>query len=324
MIQHRVSSPWWIIGWGALATSILLIGPLGSAVTGGEGRRAEVERVLAQAPKIAHDSLKRLNVVLLADVKDHGPAGNGKHDYPLWQKRWALLLGGRTASSEKQVNLSGLPRQDRELSKSSPGVKVTTAWQWPRDEVFQTADVIVAYCYLKWSKERLDQVRRYVEDGGGIVLIHSATWTRPGPTERVAEVFGVGGFTLFRHGPVRLDISAPRHPICLGLPKVVTLEDDETYWPPTPMMDGVTVLATSLEERGARGSTPRAAQPMFWCYELGKGRVFGCVPGHCCETFDDPMFRIFLLRGVAWAAGESPYRLDRMVLRGASIPTRRK
>ena len=50
-----------------------------------------------------------LHIVLLADEKDHGPAGNGLHDYPLWQKRWALLLGGEEASDEKQVNLAGPP-----------------------------------------------------------------------------------------------------------------------------------------------------------------------------------------------------------------------
>ncbi len=27
-----------------------------------------------------------LNILLLADEKDHGPAGNGLHDYPLWQE----------------------------------------------------------------------------------------------------------------------------------------------------------------------------------------------------------------------------------------------
>jgi type 1 glutamine amidotransferase len=44
----------------------------------------------------------------------------------------------------------------------------------------------------------------------------------------------------------------------------------------------------------------------------GKGRVFGCVLGHYAATFDDPFFRILLLRGMAWAAGESPYRWDRV------------
>ncbi len=49
---------------------------------------------------------------------------------------------------------------------------------------------------------------------------------------------------------------------------------------------------------------------MFWSYELGEGRVFGCVPGHSAHTFDDPLFRKLLLRGIAWAAGENPSLLD--------------
>jgi type 1 glutamine amidotransferase len=65
-----------------------------------------------------------------------------------------------------------------------------------------------------------------------------------------------------------------------------------------------------VEDKGARGSTLRAAQPMFWCYEPGKGRVFGCVPGHSARTFDNPAFRKLLLRGIAWAAGDDPSRFD--------------
>ena len=85
-----------------------------------------------------------LHVVLLADEKDHGPAGNGLHDYPLWQKRWALLLGGEEASDEEQVNLAGPAEKSKNRSKGMPNVQVTTAWHWPSDEQFQTADVIVA------------------------------------------------------------------------------------------------------------------------------------------------------------------------------------
>ena len=206
------------------------------------------------------------------------------------------------------MNLVGPPDESIDYRKGIPNVQVTTAWHWPSDEQFQTADVIVAYCYLPWTDQRLAQVRRYLERGGGLVLIHSATWTKPGPSEEVAELVGVGGFQLFRHGAIRLDVLAPEHPICAGLPETIILEDDETYWPPSPIVEGVTVLATSVEDKAARGSTPRAAQPMFWCYEPGSSRVFGCVPGHSAQTFDDPLFRKLLLRAVAWAAGENPLR----------------
>ncbi len=271
----------------------------------------------------------KLHVVLLADEKDHGPAGNGLHDYPLWQKRWALLLGGEEVSEEKQVNLVGSPDKDTDYRKGMPNVEVSTAWHWPSKEQFQTADVIAAYCYLEWTDERVAQVRRYLEGGGGLVLIHSATWTRPKLWRGgVAEVVGVGGFELFRHGAVKLDMVAPEHPICAGLPETIFLENDETYWPPTPIMEGVAVLATSVEDQAKKRSTPSsrktsrskldrilrrtpgAAQPMFWSYELGEGRVFGCVPGHSAQTFDDPLFCQLLLRGIAWAAGENPLLLD--------------
>jgi type 1 glutamine amidotransferase len=278
-----------------------------------------------QAASAAGDvKAERTNIILLADEKDHGPAGNGLHDYPLWQKRWALLLGGREASEEKQVNLVGPPSQDRESFRGAPNVYVTTAWDWPSDDQFQTADVIVAYCYLDWTRNRLAQVRRYLDQGGGLVLIHSATWTKPEPSAEVANVTGVGGFQLYRHGLVRLDIAAPEHPICSGLPETIVLDDDETYWPPTPMTDRITVLATSVEEKGARGTMPKSAQPMFWCYEAGRGRVFGCVPGHQAKTFDDPTFRTLVLRGMAWAAGESPCRWDALSGRRSAAPLPRE
>ena len=107
------------------------------------------------APAAEKPNIEKLHVVLLADEKDHGPAGNGLHDYPLWQKRWALLLGGEEASDEKQVNLVGPPDKDTDYGEGIPNVEVATAWHWPSEEHFQTADVIVAYCYLEWTDERL-------------------------------------------------------------------------------------------------------------------------------------------------------------------------
>ena len=55
---------------------------------------------------------------------------------------------------------------------------------------------------------------------------------------------------------------------------------------------------------------------MMWTYEAGKGRVFGSVLGHYTRTLDDPLFRILVLRGLAWAAHESARRFERLALEG--------
>lgn len=240
-----------------------------------------------------------LRVVLLAAPKDHGP---GEHDYPLWQARWTQLLGG------------GAPLPDGRAAEGAPGVTVERADVWPSDAQFATADVIAAFCYLPWTPARKKQIADYLAHGGGLVLIHSATWTKPKADPEVAALVGVGGFTRYRHGEVRAELAAPDHPLCRGLPNTFVL-DDEPYWPPTPPLvtSNVTVLAVSREAVEDGKIQP---QPLFWTCAAGSGRVFGCVPGHYTRTFEDPLFRRFLLRGLAWAAGEESSRFDALATSG--------
>ncbi|MGA2173239.1 MAG: ThuA domain-containing protein [Sedimentisphaerales bacterium] len=276
--------------------------------------RAEVEAVLSKA--VSPKGLPDMNIVLLADVKDHG---ENEHDYPLWQKRWALLLGGRNAGDNKetQVNLFGPALGDyNEITGGGPYAKVETAWEWPSEEQFQTADVIVAFCYLKWNEQRIKQVESYLSSGKGLVVVHPASWTKPEPSPEVAKLIGISGYKLYRHGIVDLKITAPEHPICLGLPEKIRF-DDEVYWP-AGIQTEIEVLGTS-DERGGGDSNDLKPQTIFWTHSFGKGRVFGCLPGHNNWTFDDPYFRILLLRGIAWAGGQSPYRFDGLVLRGAAL-----
>jgi type 1 glutamine amidotransferase len=291
--------------------------------------RAEVEAVLAKAPEPpVEQKLRTLDVVLLADVKDHGP---GAHDYPLWQKRWALLLGGKRAvdDSVTQVNLFGPPAGDAgQFMAGAAKVKLTTAWQWPSKEQLDTADVIVMQCYRSggarrtWSEKRIHQLEAYLARGGGFVAIHPATYTlrdlsQPGG-DRIAALSGLAfdKSILVRHGPMTVRVAAD-HPICTGLPETFDLVD-EPYWPPVGDSSKVTVLATS-DERVPKDSGNVAPQPMFWTARHGQGQIFACVPGHFTWTFDDPYFRILLLRGIAWAAGESPYRFDPLVTRGIPL-----
>ena len=77
--------------------------------------------VAARSDQPSDIASRPLKIVLLADTKDHGP---GEHDYPRWQTRWALLLGGASASTEKAANLDGSDRDDPALAAGAENVQV--------------------------------------------------------------------------------------------------------------------------------------------------------------------------------------------------------
>ncbi len=247
-------------------------------------KRSEVQAVLAvrpagevQAKKRNDEQQRTVNIVLLASKKDHGP---GEHDYPAWQKAWEPLL------------------------RKLPNVKIDTAFGWPSDEQWKTADLVVCYYWNhEWSPAQYRDLDAYLDRGGGIVLIHAAT-IADRAAEHLAERMGLAyepAKIKFRHGPLDLKIEAAAdEPITRGLPRTMHFYD-ESYWLATGDPKQVRVLATTVEEDAAR--------PMVWTYEVGKnenhrGRVFGSIMGHYMWTFDDPFFRIMILRGMAWAARE--------------------
>jgi type 1 glutamine amidotransferase len=69
----------------------------------------------------------------------------------------------------------------------------------------------------------------------------------------------------------------------------------------------------------ASGMEDGKPQPLFWTCDQGKGRVFVSIPGHFSWTFDDPLFRVLLLRGIAWTAKEPVDRFNELATLGARI-----
>lgn len=279
--------------------------------------RQEVEAVLALAPKAPPTSeLRPLELVLVANRKDHGFE---EHDYPLWMERWKVLLGGKKADAE-QVNLYG-PASAEGPPPGAPKVTVQIAQAWPTPEQWSRADLVVAFFGTGgiWNEAKLRDLKAFLEWGGGFVAVHSAIIAEQPHARSLAELIGLaweGGYTLFRHGRIDLKITAREHPICKGLPPQFRFLD-ETYWPLVGDASRIGLLATADEQ--AKDSGRLQPEPMFWTYSAGKGRVYSTILGHYTWTFDDPYFRILLLRGMAWAAGESPYRFDSLVLCGARV-----
>jgi putative heme-binding domain-containing protein len=247
-------------------------------------RRADVEAVLKALPP-SEGPRRRLHVVLSAGPKDHGP---GEHDYPLWQRRWRTLL---------------------ELDDE---VRVSTATGWPTPEQCAKADLVVVYSANPgWSADKGRDLDAFLQRGGGLVCVHYAV-NGQNAVDAFAERIGLawkGGVSRFRHGPLELTFPDSKHPITRGFEKVRFV--DESYWQLAGDPNKVHVLASGEEEGTAR--------PLLWTREQGKGRVFVCVPGHYTWTFDDPLFRVLLLRGMAWAAGEPADRFHPLVFPGATL-----
>lgn len=246
----------------------------------------EVAQVLAGSDSPV-SSPRPLNIVLVAGNKDHGP---GEHDYPAWQIQWAQLLS------------------------AAENVSIDTAWDFPDAEQLGRADMLVFFQKGAWDDRRQQAMDEFFDRGGGAVYIH---WAVNGD-ERVADfsqrigLASRGGRISYRHGPLELQVHNTDHPIMRNIEPLSLY--DESYWKLTGDPADVTLLASSVEDGAAR--------PQVWIYEKGAGRVFVSIPGHYNWTFDDPIFRTLLLRGMAWTAKESVDRFNELVPLGARISNR--
>lgn len=243
----------------------------------------EVQAILAGA-KALPPKLPPLKIVLVAGAKDHGP---GEHDYPAWQKVWQKLLA------------------------MAEGIEIGTSQDWPTADQLRTAQVIVFFQQGKWTPNRNKDLDDYLARGGGLVYLHYAVdggKDAPGFAQRIGLAWQAG--SRFRHGPLDLGFeSGSRHPIARNFNKVHF--HDESYWRLAGDPRRIQILASGKEDG--------EDQPLFWTLEPSHGRVFVSILGHYSWTFDDPLFRILVLRGIAWAAREPVDRLNDLVLPGARV-----
>lgn len=244
---------------------------------------ADVEQLLAGAESSAES--EPLRVLLVAGPKDHGM---GEHDYPAWQKVWRRLLA------------------------QAPNTEVDTAWEFPPDEQADKADVMVFYQRGRWNDDRALVIDRHLSRGRGLVYIHWAVDGQGGQEEFAKRIglASLGGSIRYRHGPLRLDFTpGSDHPIARNFSKVDLI--DESYWQLTGDPQKLNLIATGIEDG--------EPQPLFWTVERGRGRVFVSIPGHYMWSFDDPAFRLLLMRGIAWSGGRDVDRFNELVTLDARV-----
>jgi putative heme-binding domain-containing protein len=246
--------------------------------------RAEVAAILKDSQPLPEE-LKKLNIVLIDGVQDHGP---GEHDYPAWQRVWAELLA------------------------AGQQVEVSTVRDFPDKAQLEAADVLIFFQKGSFSLQREVEFDKFLKRGGGAVFIHWAVNgdDRVGDFAKRIGLASWGSRISYRHGPLSLKMVNRQHPILRNFDAKLELYD-ESYWKLTGDMEKITLLATSVEDG--------QPTPQMWLREHDAGRVFVSIPGHYSWTFDDPLFRVLLLRGIAWTAKQPLDRFNELVTPGARI-----
>ncbi|MBM3861106.1 MAG: ThuA domain-containing protein [Verrucomicrobia bacterium] len=161
---------------------------------------------------------------------------------------------------------------------------------------------VVVLNYMNWkttgpSEAARANLKRFVEGGGGLVLVHFTCGAWMEWPEFVNLAGRVWNPKLRGHdprGPFTVNIVDKEHPITKGLPDFET--DDELY----TCLDGTVPIQVLAK---ATSKVDKKDYPMAFVLNVGKGRVFHSPLGHDPKAFSPSVLELFR-RGTAWAAGE--------------------
>ena len=138
------------------------------------------------------------------------------------------------------------------------------------------------------TMENQRSFRDFVQNGGGLFLIHAGTCYQDLP-----EMRGVTGGAFLRH-PEQCEVNVePKagHPLTAGVKQFSV--HDEHYFMALDAVDADVFLHT----RSAHG-----VQPAGWTRTEGNGRVCALTPGHNVEVWLHPEFQKLLRNGLQWLA----------------------
>lgn len=183
----------------------------------------------------------------------------------------------------------------------------------------------------EWPEKVKSAFEKYMQNGGGMVVIHEADNACPNWKEYNLMI-GLGGwggrnqksgpYYYWKDGkyvtddspgpggshgqrvPFVINVRDSEHPITKGIPSKWLHQNDELYGNLRGPAQNMHVLATafSTKETGGTGKE----EPVLFTITYGKGRVFHSVLGHTGADFSDSLedvgFEVTFSRGTEWAA----------------------
>ena len=141
-------------------------------------------------------------------------------------------------------------------------------------------------------------LKNYVENGGGFVPVHCASWCF-GNEPEFDQLVG-GRFKSHQGAIFSARVTDSKHPAMKGVEAFEAW--DETYFHTNHNPKNRTVLMVRDAMKGDPHTKP---EPWTWVRTQGKGRVFYTASGHDARVWNHTGFHQLLKSGILWAAGES-------------------
>ena len=140
-------------------------------------------------------------------------------------------------------------------------------------------------------------LKNYVENGGGFVPVHCASWcfaNEPGFDQLVG-----GRFKSHQGTEFAAKIVKPDHPALKDVKEFTAW--DETYFHSNHNPKNRTVLMVRDAMKGDPHTEP---EPWTWVRTQGNGRIFYTASGHDQRVWNNAGFHQLLKSGILWAVGD--------------------